>query len=323
MISNIRRFASLNGSVSKTDFGASLGIPQGDPLSMLAAATMLGAWANEMPHDEVFAKVFVDDRLMLGSNSQQLQQAFHTTQIWDSSFDFKTEAKSVAFGNNADIDNLWWLDGYEVKRQKQIEYLGVPLPLKNTSASEFFKPILQDCYVLLNKIARSRITHDNAVTIVARKVIPAICYPCAAVRPTKAQIENLRSKIFEATAFRKCQTQVAHIVFCEQTHLFDPESAMVYHNMRFWRQVFNQTPLLAQQLKDMLEQSIPSKHDLYGPMTIFQRDLDWLCYRFSPDADAISNSANDCILLTEPDKKKFEHFVREQIRMRFFQKLEQ
>ena len=144
MITNIRRFASLNGSVSKTDFGASLGIPQGDPLSMLAAATMLGAWANEMPHDEVFAKVFVHDRLMLSSNSQQLQQAFHTTQFWDGSFDFKTEAKTVAFGNNADIDNLWWLDGYEVKRQKQIEYLGVPLPLKNISASEFFKPILQD-----------------------------------------------------------------------------------------------------------------------------------------------------------------------------------
>ena len=187
------------------------------------------------------------------------------------------------------------------------------------------KTLLHDCYVLLNKITRSRITHDNAVTIVARTIIPAICYPCAAVRPTKAQIENLRSKTFEATAFRKCQTQDAHIVFCEQTHLFDPESAMaamVYHNMRFWRQVFIQAPLLAQQLKDMLEQSIPSKHDLYGPMmTIFQRDLDWLCCRFSTDADAVSNCANECILLTEPGKKKFEDFIREQIRMRFFQHL--
>ena len=171
---------------------------------------MLGAWANEIPHGEVFAKVFIENRLMLSTNSQQLQHAFHTTQFWDSSFDFKTEAKTVAFGNNAEAGNLWWLDGYEVQRQKQIVYLGVPLPLKNTSASKFFEPILQDCYVLLNKIARSRITHDNAVTIVARKIIPALCYPCTAVRPTTAQIENLRSKIFEATPYRKCQTQASH-----------------------------------------------------------------------------------------------------------------
>ena len=98
---------------------------------------------------------------------------------------------------------------------------------------------------------------------------------------------------------------------------------MVYHNMRFWRQVFTQAPLLAQQFKDMLEQSIQASHDLYGPMTIFQRDLDWLGCRFSPEADAISNSDNDCILFTEPDQKKFEHFIREQIRRRFFQQLEQ
>ena len=255
MIKNIRRFASLNGAVAKKGFGASVGIPQGDPLSMLAAATLLGEWTYEIPHDEVFAKVFVDDRLMLSSSSQQLQQAFFTTQIWDGSFDFKTEAKTVAFGNNAEADNLWWLDGFEVKRQKQVVYLGVPLPLKNISASDFFKPILHDCYMILNKMVRSHITHDNAVTVVARKIMPSICYPCTVVRPTKAQIDNLRSKIFEATAFRKCQTQAAHSVFCELTHLFDPESAMVYHNMRFWRQVFIQAPLLAQQLKNMLEQS--------------------------------------------------------------------
>ena len=58
-------------------------------------------------------------------------------------------------------------------------------------------------------------------------------------------------------------------------------------------------------------------------MTIFQRDLDWLGCRFAPDVDAICNNANDCILFTEPDQKKFEHFIREQIRMRFFVQLEQ
>ena len=289
MITGLKRYTSLNGAVSKHAFGASVGIPQGDPLSMLAAAAMLGEWTREIPHDHIFAKVFVDDRLMLSTDSQRLQQAFHATQFWDGAFGFQTEAKTVAFGNNLASDNLWWLDAYEVKRENQITYLGVPLPLKQMSASTFYKPILDQCCVLLNKIARSHITHDNATTIVARKIVPAICYPCSVVRPAKAQMDNLRSKIFEATAFRKCQTQAAHAVFCERTHLLDPESAMVYHNMRFWRQVFIRSPLLAQRLKDMLDQSVSPKHELFGPCTIFQRDLAWLECRFSPAEDAISN----------------------------------
>ena len=140
MIKNIQRFTSLNGSVSKTGFRSSLGIPQGDPLSMLAAATMLGEWANEITHDNIFAKVFVDDRLMLSSSSQQLQQAFLTTQLWDGSFNFKTEAKTVAFGNNAEVENLWWLDGFEVKGQQQIGYLGFHSPLRTHLHPNFFSP---------------------------------------------------------------------------------------------------------------------------------------------------------------------------------------
>ena len=103
------------------------------------------------------------------------------------------------------------------------------------------------------------------------------------MRPTKAQMDNLRSTIFEATAFRKCQTQAAHSVFCEHTYQFDPESVMVYHNMRFWRHVFIQAPWLAQHLKDMLENSVAVKQELIGPLTIFQRDIAWLNCRFVPD----------------------------------------
>ena len=311
-ITQIKRYAWLNGSINKDGFNAAAGIPQGDPLSMLAAAAMLGEWTKEIPHDHILAKVFVVDRVMLSSSNQKLQEAFNATQFWDDALDLRTQARTVVLGTNLESDNLWWLDAYEVQRQHQIEYLGVLLPLKNTSASAFYAPILHKCCIILNKIPRSHITHDNAITIIALKIMPAICYPCSVVRPTRAQIDNLRSTKFEASALRKCQTQAAHSVFFEQTHHFDAESFMVYHNIRFWRQVFIQAPLLAQQLKDMIEQSTSSKHDLLGPMTIFQRDMDWLNCRFAPDVDAISNASNECILLTEPDKKKFEHFIREQ-----------
>ena len=55
MITQIKRFASPNGSICKNCFKAAIGVPQGDPVSMQAAATaaLLGEWTKEMPHDHI------------------------------------------------------------------------------------------------------------------------------------------------------------------------------------------------------------------------------------------------------------------------------
>ena len=143
-------------------------------------------------------------------------------------------------------------------KDKQIVYLGIPLPLQNTSASEFLKPILHDCYVLLNKM----VDHTSHMTMLPRLLREKSYLPFDTLVP----LFDLLSRKLNICGqrFRKCQAQAAHIVFCEQTHLFDPESAMVFPNMRFWIQVFMQASLLAQQLKDMLEQSIPSNDHPYA-----------------------------------------------------------
>ena len=97
--------------MSTEHFGAALGIPQGDPLSMLAAAAFLRQWTSEMPKDDIFQKVFVDDRLMLSNSNQSLLDAFHATELWDERIAFRTRAKTCAFGNNAEAPTFggWML----------------------------------------------------------------------------------------------------------------------------------------------------------------------------------------------------------------------
>ena len=287
-----------------------------------AAASLLGAWTSEIPTDRILAKVFVDDRLLISQDNNQLQESFHATQIWDAHHGFKTQAKTIAFGNNPKDTNLWWLDGYEVSRQKEVAYLGIPLPLQGSSMSSFFAPILRNCLVLLNKLVRSKISHDNAVTVVARKIIPALCYPSSAARPTKAQVDNLRSKIFEATSFRPCQTQVAHAVFCERTHQFDPESAMVYHNLTFWRRVYMQAPQIILQVKDFATHAMQCNRSLFGPYTILQRDVDWLDCELDIADGLLKHREFGQISFYEPDKEKFAHFIRMLIRQRHFSTLD-
>ena len=73
---------------------------------MLAAASMLAAWTSEIPTDRMLATVFVDDRLLISQDSNQLQESFRATQLWDTHHGFKTQAKTMAFGNNLKDANL-------------------------------------------------------------------------------------------------------------------------------------------------------------------------------------------------------------------------
>ena len=130
MLKHLRRYASLNGAVFRQPLLSTIGIPQGDPLSMLAAATLLGQWTLELPRHNLFAKVFVDDRLLLSHDNDVLLQAFHTTEFWDERLQFRTTAKTIAFGTNSPQNDLWWTDATQVARQKLVVYLGIPLPLR-------------------------------------------------------------------------------------------------------------------------------------------------------------------------------------------------
>ena len=323
MLKHLRRYASLNGAVFRQPLLSTIGIPQGDPLSMIAAATLLGKWTLELPRHNLFAKVFVDDRLLLSHDNDVLLHAFHTTEFWDERLQFRTKAKTIAFGNNLPQDDLWWTDATQVARQKLVVYLGIPLPLRGISSADFYEPIINKLIAVLNKIARARLTHKNVAEVVARKIIPALCYPCSVARPNKAQISTLRTTIFAAAASRQCQTLDAHALFNEKTHVFDPQCAMTFHNLRFWRSVYVKHPQLLPQFFQCLENSMPLSSALFGPITILQKDLAWLdCQLYARDA-VLTHPVYGSISMQEPDKGKFEHFVRMLLRQKLAGQLEQ
>ena len=70
----------------------------------------------------------------------------------------------------------------------------------------------------------------------------SLTYATSVARPTKTQIEQLRTKIYQAAAFRFFQTQDAHALLVAKTHAFDPQHAMVYQNLCFWRRAYHDLP---------------------------------------------------------------------------------
>ena len=322
-IKHIRRHVSLNGAILTESFGCDIGVPQGDPVSMLAAASLLGLWTAQLPREPTLARVFVDDRLLLSSDQAHLLECFHTTEFWDEQHGFLTHFKTVAFGNNHPNQNLCWTRGYEVKRQKHIAYLGVPLPCKGLPRFKFFEPILDKCHAVLERLIRAKVSHYVAREVVARKVLPAVTYATTVARPTRDQIDRLRTKIYAAAAFRHCQTQDAHALLIEKTHQFDPEFAIIYTNLLFWRRLYCNQPQLVQAVQRFFDECMPLNKALYGPVTLLQHDLTFLDCQFFPQEGVITHFSGLTCSLLEPSKQKFGHFCRELIRIKLTHRLHQ
>ena len=203
-IKNCRRHVPLNGAILTESFGCDVGIPQGDPVSMLAAASLLGLWTAQLPREPTLARVFVDDRLLLSSDHTHLLECFHVTEFWDEQHGFLTHFKTfktVAFGNNSSAQNLWWTRGYEVDRQEHVTYLGVPLPCKGLPRLKFFEPIFNKCHAVLDRLIRAKVSHYVACEVIARKILPAVTHATSVARPTKDQIDKLRTKFMRLQRF--------------------------------------------------------------------------------------------------------------------------
>ena len=139
------------------------------------------------------------------------------------------------------------------------------------------------------------------------------------VRPNKAQLSALRTIIFAAATARQCQTRDAHALFNEKTHLLDPQCARVFHNLRLWRSIYVDSPYLLPQFCQCWETSSPLNCALFGPITILQKDLAWInCQLTIRDAITLGR-----ISMTEPNKGKFEHFIRALLRNKLAEQLEQ
>ena len=161
-ITRIRRYVSIQNSIGSLPIYCDRGIPQGDPISMFAAAAALGLWLDSLykipaaPSSEAW--VFVDDRLLVSKVSPQscwAQAAFSHTEFWDSSWRFVTRPKTVCFGFGPHSSVLFWSDGTAVSSQVDPVYLGIPLPMPKVSRTSFFQPIVEDCIFLLSTSAQA------------------------------------------------------------------------------------------------------------------------------------------------------------------------
>ena len=148
--------------------------------------------------------------------------------------------------------------------------------------------------------------------------------PPAWLGPTKQQIEQLRTKIYQAAAFRFFQTQDARALLIAKTHAFDPHHAMVYQNFCFWRRVYHDLPHIIPEIVSLFQHGVPAGRKLYGTITILQQDLAWMGCTFDPMTGIIKHEFSDCsVSLFNDNKEQFAHNIRELLRHKISRQLQQ
>ena len=265
----------------------------------------------------------VDDRLLLHDDNEKLQEIFHFTQNWDDLHQFNTHPKTCAFGTNLEIHNIKWNDGEVVARcNENIVYLGIPLPFLNLKRSELFAPMISKLCVALNKVAKARIPFHQASTVIILKVAPSLAYAAMVARPTKQQVTQLRGPIYMACADRHFATHDAQALLLHKTHLHDPDAIMIYASLCGWRRALRMTQI-QQWVRQHWATASRRKAVGKGPLNLLYNDLQYLQCTLNLDhLSIVKNSTNEAISLLEPNKKKFQHFVRERIREVFAARLQ-
>ena len=320
-ITSICRYVSVHGAISSKPICCDRGIPQGDPISMFAAAAALGLWLDSLSQIPKAisseAWVFVDDRLIaapLSGTCNWTQRAFSHTSNWDSSWNFITQPKTVCFGFGPLFRPLRWDNpDTEVASQRNPVYLGIPLPLPGVSRQAFFDPVLQDCLAILDKLAAAKavVSLQARRYVVAAVVQKKLTYSASVIRLTAKQSKRLDSKVYEVVFHKALGVHSAAFALVLKGHQLQYAFAATYCSLCDWERYFalQGTECIAEYFSN------GSKLSGIGPVAIFFQDLQLLDWYLDFPSLCIFNTQGQRVWnLGSQPIRRLQHNIREAYR---------
>ena len=316
-LGQMQRVVTLSGSAHTESVSCMRGVPQGDPMSMLCATSCLAGWIEALsPYNTVSPKVYVDDRILLATEKHdELQEAFSHTQRWDQERGFCTRAKTTAFVSRRKNDfNPVWEDGEPVQSAEQCDYLGVPLLLPGVSREKWFNCKICKALDTLRLVIRSKIPFFTAGYIVASIVMPSLTAVAVVLRPTKQQIDSLRSLVVRAVFGKPLANTNACFLFLERMHALDPRWVFFYSSLCAWNRAFNCIADLASQVAHALSMPSPSRKKAAGPIALLLEDLQCLELQMFPDGCTVHDAQGQVVFkFGAIAKGELQHLLRERM----------
>ena len=319
-IQSVKRYVTIHDSIFDIPICCSNGVPQGDPISMLSAAACLSKWLHNLysiPNELEFEGwVFVDDRILVSGlynreDGDIFQHLFSSIEAWDESWGFKTRPKSTQFAVNGPAV-LRWQDGSDVQSDVSFIYLGVPLPLPQTSRAKFFAGKLSEAQRIFHMLQKAgdNITKEVRAYVYTSIILPKFSYTSSMIRPVNRDLDAIRGKGLSLSFGCPLANHAAVMAFVLPCHRYDPKSVLIYSSLTRWERVFQKHGVLA----SLSEYSaLASRKAGLGPMRLFLDDLSHLGWHIRADGCITTH----CQFIWKPgqtDLIALKHHLRDALR---------
>ena len=297
-VHNHRRYYSFAGTIHPQPTRPTRGIPQGCPISMLAANCIMALWALQMRDHPVKVHTFVDDRIITATQPQQLQDAVLATEHFDDQNGFYARKKSTAWTTSKEPIQISWQDATPLPRG-MAKYLGLPLCYHTTSPTAWFRQLVTRIVDTVARATTAKITGEHADKVIVTKLLPMLCYSAPIIRPTGDQLSRIRAAFRSLTWKNRSWAAWPLIAALHKGPTFEPDTAcfiqawMVFHrhlrqapphHLELWRRGWEQAHTRGIRTR------------LRGPLDFLRRDL----HRY-----ALELQGEDYLTLKHPDTDEY------------------
>ena len=256
MMMEVRRFFSVGPFIDPNPVSPDLGILQGDPLSVLLCNLVVETWLEQCRRETIQFQAFVDDRLIVGSQMDELQMLWGESDRWDSRHGWQVNTRKTGFGwvgprgKGEQIET----DEGPLPRVRQLKVIGYELIFRRQEAMTVLKSRVNNTIDAANRLALTKAPPPVVHKVIEIAVIPKLTYGLHHRPPAQEHHRAVRASLRRALGIAtRTNSWEMVVVLLATPHRFDPEMAIAYRHLltflgairkkeRTWREVIAMPP---------------------------------------------------------------------------------
>ena len=310
-----KRYSSLGGQLDSESWVLSRGLLQGCALSVSFTLSLVSRWHFALGAG-VKSLSFVDDRIILARESDQLLESWEQSQQWDAAHGWKVNIKKTSVFAIGQPTPEVVVGDESLARPKVFRYLGSEIHLAHLQVRTVIKARVETAFATLRRIGQlpAAIGINALLRTVETTAMPQLTYGFHAREIPQMVLRQLAAAVRRAVwrGRKRMHSWVSVCLFCYSYHRVHPPAAAVYAHVlavvRALRTMDGDT------LADIIPLfRAPLLPKAVGPMQVFLTQMRKLGFMEGDSWDSWTWQHKQLSLLHTP-LKELAHYLRMSVR---------
>ena len=273
-LSKAQRCAEFQGGLG-SPFGATTGVPEGDPLSVVAMVALCWMASQVAVPESCDLRTYVDNFSWLASDVSGLKQCLISSQQFCQTLSLPIDwKKSYSWATSHDLRN--WLDRHaadflppatKLQRVMQAKDLGVVFRYGRGASLAKGEPRLQEGLRRIDALSRQPRPVSNKAFLLQGAIWPQCFYAQEGRALSQRQVATFRSKAAKALAPCGHSQSPFLALACVSRSVQDPEVFLLIQALSALHRAFRVQPQTAQKVLEGACLALTSGEKVVGPAT--------------------------------------------------------